>query len=428
MSSLSLKKLVATLRGSNASIDNLREMVKPLHIKVRAEVTNNDTQRVLLTSNRKKSNFNVKLCRQCNGVVLEFPTWNILAIPSAVLPISGSTTQLTKNLNEYDVYEIRDGSMITLYWYQLRWQMASANGFDISGYKFLSNRTYSELFDESAAKHLNTKKLLPGYCYTLIFRHHELHPLLTDPETIWCICAYKIVNSDESNSHVSTYEEVADELLPCKKQQPCSITSFNELHNKNIDALSDYTWSVTNNSAPIINYGYILRSATSNVLLESTLMRRIRNYVYNVPIHVRSSCTSSSSQNSILSGSSQNSVLSGSSLNYIILRAFLHYPTKTQFIRLFPQFSTKYSELSSYMEKIVSGVIDSLRNTNAYAATIESASANNKLDIAAVKFIKLITADPSINVFDVNAQSIITDYIVDAKYTDFFYDLLFVGN
>lgn len=392
------------LVNSKTPLDDLALLTKKLNIKMRKETSldeNAPTSRVILTSIRNKADFNIELCRQCNGVIMEFPSWKVLAMPSPVLPI---ITPKIRNTADYDIFEIRDGTIVTLYHYGEKWCMGSANGYDISDYTWLGQGTYRELFDECGKKFLMPLKT--NCCYTIGFRHHSIHPLLNDPNDMWLICAYDLDTGEFVNND-----------FPLREQLPLRTNpTIQQLLRRNSTALDEYNKSISNGGSPKIHYGYILRARTqigaaSNILLESTLLKRIRGLVYNIPasMHSDNKC-----------------------LEYIILRAYLNYPCRTSFVHLFPQFNNRYIKYNNIMDKLLNKVVNSLRNSNIKAALIEAATTTDTnvstIDKLALIFVKAIEADQSINVFDTNGTSIVNDYITDVKYLPIYYEMLVVND
>src|SRR5277367_3970935 len=139
------------------------------------------TRRILLTTHKGTADYSKPLARMCNGLILEWPTWNVLALPPPVLlPLSSIGRDY--DMNEFAIYEIKDGTTVTLYWYADRWCMGSANGIDISNYTWFDPvTTFRTALDEvlsGSCPGFDWATLNKNKSYTIGFRHNKFHPLI----------------------------------------------------------------------------------------------------------------------------------------------------------------------------------------------------------------------------------------------------------
>lgn len=390
--------------------------------------------RVILTSNRNKANFNKPLVAECNGVVLEYPTWDVLSVPPKMFNPKFRLNDVLSG--EHIVYEINDGTTVTLYWYNNKWNISSTNGYDVSGYKWLGKRDYMEaLLDVSAAYNFSFDKLDRNCCYTIGFRHHDFHPLLTDPQKMWLIqtCDVSKMNSE---SPKLTMVDGSSTGIPMQTAVDIDMAT---MQKNNAEALNKYINSYR--KTPIIDYGYIIRSKSgSDVVLESTLLKNIRLTMYHIPKlrHCNSELTPLER------------------LEYNILRAYLGNDTKYLFANLFPQFSNYYRKYDDIFGRLSSRIIQLLRNkpipggklltnkTNVGNNSANNNNANNnsnsngnsnngintpsddKFNTLAVKLYEYIST-VKINVQDPQSQSIINDFITNSCYMDMYYTFLIRG-
>jgi hypothetical protein len=95
-----------------------------------------------LTSNRLKADFDRELTRACNGVVFEYPSWRVLSVPTPMFNPRFRATDVSENMNSYSIYKIKDGTTVTMYYYNDQWCLSSTNGFDVSGYQWMGPSTY----------------------------------------------------------------------------------------------------------------------------------------------------------------------------------------------------------------------------------------------------------------------------------------------
>lgn len=395
-------------------------------------------KRVLLSSDRNKADFNSLLVQQCNGVVLSYPDWKVLAVPAPMFNPKYKMSSIAEKIHEYTVYEISDGTTLNLYWYDNRWCMSTTNGFEINNYKWIGNLTYADGLTQSTRGYpdFGFDKLDKTRSYTVGFRHHDFHPLLADPARAWFIQSCDV---DAANKGVisTTYDDKIG--IP-----PQTLVALPKLDNKGVIA-----WMTTKNANSLaryfttlkempskceIHYGFILRgsfdkhSVHTNVMIESELLSNVRRLIYNVPKNEITDTFGSE-------GSRER-------LEYMILRAFLSYNTRFNFLQLFPQFAKQFDTYNDYVSKLIDRVCDGLRNNHVRGEIARRSNVNNpnpnlslRIDRLANYFIGVAnntfsSNDPNskgLNPLDSNTKSIITDLINDTVYVDQYYMHLVAG-
>jgi len=373
---------------------------------------------VVILSTQRHVKFHRELERQCNGVVLEYPTWRILALPPQMF--NGSSYKhidIIKSLHRYNIYEVLDGTTVTLYWFRDCWKLATVRNYDVGNLKWVGPLTYWEAFKEVAAGYpnFNLDKLNKDCSYTIGFRHSHFHPLAADPPKMWAIQEYNRVGVDVDSWEplVSPIRLSPDIGLPVQTQikKPNGSSNgkyFKEMVLKNQVALGQFLASGNLDNRVKPHYGYILRredgGSVSNILLESSLLRQIKYHVYNVPdVKYRDQ---------------------SNHMKYIILRAFLNCAVKFEFLQLFPQYSNEYHNLDKLFTKLANTIIYSLRNRTRIV-TNDSADINSKINNLASIMVQLIEKCCHVNVLDSNGLSIILDFIIDKKYLEMYYTCLF---
>lgn len=396
---------------------------------------NNNVQRVLLTSDRLHAEFHRELSRECNGVVLEYPSWKVLSIPSPMFNPKYRINDIIKHLDKYSIYEINDGTTVTLYWYGGKWCLSSTNGFDVSDYKWMGQFTYKDAIGVVAKQYpeFSFEKLSKDHCYTIGFRHNEFHPLLTDPAKMWLIQVVDLVKINAAVPALSTLQNT-DIGLPLQTKAVLPNLSYSELmrwmQNRNREALNKYLNSVREGGAICdIHYGYVLRcsteslgsgsvaSANCNIILESELLKQIRYNMYNLPKRKYTEAVLITSENR---------------LEYTILRAFLNCSAKHLFITLFPQYVNYYHKYDAIFTKLSNRIVSALRNKNNRDMVFKSYKArdtlNSKIDKVAAVQINNIEKSGKVNVMDPVGVNIVMDFIMDKKYLDLYYNCLFGGD
>lgn len=451
--------------------------------------------RVLLYSDRNSGDFNHPISFECNGVILDTETWKPLVIPSAAFNTSPDYKSVEQNMHNYKIYPIFDGTLVNFYYYGKNgsdsnevtnninniavntWCMGSKHGYDVSSYKWIGEKTYLEAF-KSALGSVTYEDFIaalsPDACYSVLFRCHEFHPLLNDPQQVQLVriadlnTMEEVVHDDprylKIKALISEQKPYEDELLFCdlyhfisevnsmnQNTQPKNETTelpqhdmaqkatpqnielrnaiskkkFKSLISRNQDALESYLRSVPvpkkgkdatafKTHAPHIHYGYILRDSrwhsVSHVMLESTLLKQIRQYIYNLPNAKHGSAT-------------QTKITEANRLNYSILRAYLSpFAQREQFLRLFPQFIPTYGYYDDMMTKITKRVIKQFKGhtggrlskgdkiTTPNEATPEPTD-SKKIEVISRELYKHISSREKINPFDKNSVSLIRNYI-----------------
>lgn len=373
--------------------------------------------RVILTSERRSGNFKRELVRQCNGVVLEYPSWNILSVPSAMFDPTMKTNAVV--LSDYTVYDIKDGTTVTLYWYanqitpdESRWCLSSTNGFEMNDIKWMGPTPYYEAFMETAKAYpaFSLDKLNKKCSYTIGFRFQDFHPLRDEKSPkMWLIQATNVdgcklsINKDNIGIPIQSPAN-----LP--KIPPNEL--FKWMKEKNAAALNRYTLS--SKTSAEIHYGFVLRSKTnhSDFILESELLKSVRTLMYNMPKR---------HHNEALQITAQNRV------EYTTLRAYLSYRTSSLFITLFPQFNKYYQKYDTIFKKLSNKIISLLKNNRRdrdVATAGEKVTLDTRINDTALLMVKHIESNNQINVMDAQGANIINDFIRDLKYLDWYFTCL----
>ncbi len=386
------------------AIPRLSQMVGE-DIKVRFEDSSESSNRILLTSLRARANFARQLARQCNGIVLEYPSWKVLSMPHSMLSQRFSAAELCKHIDNYDIYDIKDGTTITLYYYKEQWCMSSTNGFEVSAFQWIGPMTYKEIFEQLIQQYpeFSYDRLDKTHSYTIGMRHQSFHPLLTDPASMWLIqsCDLSMLNTCRPDSiHTDTdiglplqYPSNGLPTLPPK-------ALLNHLTAKNAAAMTRYMTTRATNK-PDIHYGYILKSkdqSRPDIVLESELLKKIRGLLYNLP-----------------KGHLAPNINAQNRCNYAVLRAYLS-ADKRVFIDLFPQFITEFKRYDSIFQSLITKVMCQLNRK-----TIDQVVSLPPLSTLAVRLAAYIREHCDINAMNADGYSIVSNFIVDKRYLDMYF-------
>jgi hypothetical protein len=369
--------------------------------------------RMLLTVNRTKADFGLELARQCNGVVLEYPTWRVLSYPAKIFNPKYRLSEVLSNIENYEVFDIKDGTTVTLYWYAPAgsWRLSSTNGFDVNSYQWMGPNTYQAALSAVMKNYPNFsfKRLDKSKCYTVGFRHNDFHPLQADKPKMWFIqsCDLARLNEEPFDLVVNTSEDIGLPLqvpavLPEKKRLLAYCVE------KNMHALDRYLSAARNRKTPEIHYGFIFRSKTgqSDYMVESELLKTVRTLIYNLPKRRPAGATP---------------ITSGNRLEYAIFRAYLSNTTKSTFLGLFPQFEGRYRSYDDTFSKLSNRIIQILRNRNGREPARPPAG---RIETVATSLAGHIRKHIQVNVMDSQGPSIVSDFLLDYHHLELYFTCL----
>lgn len=329
-------------------INNLIDLVRPLKIKLMYERKSNENYfKFVLSTNRFKANFNYTLVRKSNGLIFLITensgqlTCKLLNLPINDLNPKFKKTQI--NYSNYDVYPIRDGTILNLYYCPMekKWLFGTKNAFDISpiswrGYK------YSDLIENLLGNYpeFNYSRLNPNYSYTIGFKHPAIHPFNQPeiwpgyPDTKW-IKELWLVQITDLKSGKKIKMDIG---IPNSEQLP---EPDSDPSQKLLNSLDDYLKNKK------IFLGFILRSKDENktgpysdLILESKLWETIRNSIYQLPFN----------QNNVIRERKEERF---KNMNLVILDCYLDITRKNMFIELFPQFILYYKFFNFIIDQTV---------------------------------------------------------------------------
>lgn len=421
--------------------------------------------RIILSCDRRNARSNSPLCSECNGAVIDARTWTLLVAPPRAFsprpPARNVDRALAANgangTGHYDVIQVSDGTVVTLYRWKHPvkgpiWCLSSSNGYDVSPLRWMGPKSYAEIVHELLEEHeefaertgmcLVQDLLFPGdtrldfadldasKCYTIGFRHRNFHPMKADPQGIWNIQAADLATgTPEYKSQglagvprqaVYTFSELADLAAkagaPIADDQPITLNVFEHINR----AALDETKAIIAKDKPSppqegeihkcpFNYGFILRSRNpaatsphSDVLIESSLLRRVRQLVYMRPprqVH--------------------DELDESSRLEYNAIKAFLTPTDREDFIALFPEFASHFTSYREFIDNVVHLIIKMHRENAMSTGTRKPEEAQLSTQTKTVArgiYTHLIRHEKNFMVFNADAVSIVSDYVVRPEY------------
>mgnify|MGYP000318102296 FL=1 len=287
------------LEKSNKDINYIRSYVYKNYIKTVVENSEDNSNRVMFIANRFKSNFNNPMSFECNGLIGDYNkinnSWKLLVIPTELF----NSQKLIKseiinyyNQNNYKLCKVYDGTIINIYYYKGCWKISTNKAYDANNLIYIENKTYLDVFNELLNNYpnFNISKLDINKCYTLCLKYHKYHPFIENykenPNKIIFIQSIDM-NEFNNNKKIKINE---NEDLGFEITEKLDINNYNNLQNLYLMLNNEINRfkkeSKLENYKPI--FGFILRSNNfsvttnySNILLESNLLSKIRNFIYN---------------------------------------------------------------------------------------------------------------------------------------------------
>lgn len=333
-----------------------REMTKPFQA---LEGSGKYIGRVIITLPRYKTDISCKLLGiECNGVVLDARTWEILALPPRAFNRNPTMHQVEAYLKEghYDIVEVMDTTIVTMYNWGGVWHISSNQGYDVSPFLWMGDLTYAEVLQEllkaagHAEVHIENAHLVmptldPKYSYTVAFRHHNFQPFRQDPQGIWLIHVCPL-DTPKPKSPMEQPEIAGLLKIP---QQKCvemeGEVTLERLRKRLDQALGD---AIAERG---IHYGYVLRSRSpsitqtqSDILLDSSLLKFVRDCMYRPPQPSHANCITHANRRS-----------------YNLARIALNIDpsVRAKFAALHPELEEELEECSSMINDIVGRILSS---------------------------------------------------------------------
>jgi hypothetical protein len=446
----------------NKDLSYIRSYVYKNFIKTVIEANELDTHRVMFIANRFKSDFSNPISFECNGIIAEYNkkmnTYKALVIPVQLFnsqKLIKTEIERFYTSNQYELYKVHDGTLINLYYYNNSWRISTNKAYDANNLIFVNDKTYEdvlheimELYPSFQLKNLDTNK-----CYTLCFKYEPFHPFIENEflpvNKLTFIQSVNLPEFNDNNKLIISEDE--DIGLPINKKY--DLNQFKNLH-----AVLDYLNNEINRYKhehhlemyePV--FGLILRSKNfkttknySNILLESNLMTKIRNLIYNhtftKKLHFYDVLTKNNGTNLSINKNYYNM------LDLISLKVFLTKKDINLFITLFPQYrqvlknyETIFKYITRYFIKNYNvfqnnmNDFDKILKNQMYLETdkIENLTAIHINYEALNKLLCIICLDLYNKKINLNVNEnydILYDYLNNMLYIDYYYSYFYKHN
>lgn len=243
---------------------------------------------------------------------------------------------------------------------------------------------------------LDFSRLNKSKSYTIGFRHHNHHPLKSDPEYMWNI----------QNVHLHTGKiEFNDGIQGLPNQK--IITAVNSLDQLNYLNKSSISEAIRSES-PVFNYGFILRSKNvsvtkefSNILMGSSLLKKIKKNIYDYPAN-----------------SLKQFIDNTNRFEYITMKNFFNKAERNEIIQLYPQLIEKFPLYAKCVNDTVLCTLDIMKNKQ----TNSNEPINYQTCIITLSYslLKHIAKFEALDPFNKDTESILKDYYSNIEYSVLF--------
>ena len=312
------------------------------------------TRMIFSTLHTHKNNLCNIYTQECNGLILEMGTWKPLMVPPRSLRFNIETDISNKFLHQglYHIYKVLDGTCFNLYYFNDKWVISTAKGYEMNDMKWEKN-TYQELITDCLSKlsvpmtwEEFTAGLVKTKCYSLGFKHPNFHRFSENNNSVYKLWFIQSVDLDENSSqYLWSSDKSPFENIKSQEFYDKPVGNLKELYHVATNALNNYINTRDVNTKDIC-YGFILRSVNyeitgyhSDLFIESSLMRTIRKIWY---------------ENTIIDLCHSNK---WNKETAITLNMYLDSNMRDTFINLFPQYSDLFSKYTSTIKDIIECMI-----------------------------------------------------------------------
>jgi len=323
-------------------------LVRALHkqyIKLAYEPGDN---RALFYAVRNKADM-TGLAGKLNGIILDLATLKFICIPSMgfdeVINDSSKENFIKSGFdkNEYDVYAINDGTTVNVYYYNGKWQIATARGVSVNMKKWYGLSWTSVL--KSVFERFNVKLggLDKDRTYSFTIQHPEYHPIIND----YGLSIISIV------SHTKFNENYDNNLRqPINKTIIPGVGFQRQLRNMNLGKIMKFNKTSIDHflNTGVKNFGYILRRKDANsdgcdIVMPSTLRNYIADHIYDVKADMELNRT-----------------------NYINLYNYVN--NDGLYSRIFPQYQDHFNELNTKIANLIERILNNDPDTRRLESVI----------------------------------------------------------
>lgn len=475
-----VEKLIHTHSESDV-INQIRSFLFKNYIKTVVEQVDStaDGFRMMFIANRFKSKFDNPITKECNGSVFYYSRSDNRFYPLVIPTHMFNSQKLVKsNIHNiyknggYDVYPVLDGTVVNLYNYKGEWRISTNKAYDATNLVMYDDKTYMDVFNESLSYNNNiaVKTYLESldkntgfHSISMCVKNSGFHIFQENFTTfgehlnnrITIIHHYfsNIVNNlyksekvvMDSNSVVYSFTSES------MKKNSNGFMSWKELNNNITSSIQSF--KKYNNQIGFVPFlGVILRSKSengeyNNILMESNLMSKVRNFIYNFGFSKNLTYKNILSNNYSTGGEEMvKSYYNMSCLNRLYI--FLNRKDVSLFLSLFPHFKKEFAEFNQFFSFLTTFIMknsSTLEKNLINVDNILSGSVNislNKLPEhqdndtmnhiykpSLSKLCMVIIAELALKQININSNHegwcMLNDFIINSKFLDYYYAFMY---
>ena len=459
-------------------INQIRSFLFKNYIKTVVENVDKEADgfRMMFIANRFKSKFDNPLTRECNGAVFFYSREKKYFYPLVVPAPLFNSQKLTKS-NIHNIYKnggylvtpVMDGTIMNLYKYKNEWRISTNKAYDATNLIMFDEKTYMNVLDECISYEHNTAvkgylssltNVVGGYSITLCVKNISFHVFQEN----FTEYGYKLNNriTIVQQFHMPDNQTTAiisldpSSVIYSFTSQANTISSesyisWKELMNKMTTSIS--TFKRYNNQVGFSPFlGVILRSKSysstgeySDILLESNLMAKIRNFLYNFGFSKNLTYKNVLSNNCV-----QEAVKSYYNMTCVNrLHIFLNRKDVNLFNALFPHFKKEFAEynhffsfLTTFIMKNIPIMEQNLTNLNSIMSgdvdiqlsklpehQNEMSSMDHIYKAGLSKLCMVIVGELAIKKINIQQShegwNMLNDFLINVKFLDYYYAFMY---
>jgi hypothetical protein len=313
--------------------------------------------RVVLHTRRENADFKNPLVKECNGIVFEYNDgWNLLAMPQFAFCTNKISMRKLIDLQSaggYDVYEVLDATILTLYYYNGSWRISSTKGYDIGSTEMIAGMTFMDAMQDlmdTKYKAFTFDSLTKHYSYTIALRHSKYH-IFDETKHLANRTKHIPKPGVDMNSYimVMTIADLTNGTFISRHVPGLPFQNPLTIRDNNVSLLMNYARSAYAKYAKAYQlqnfkykplYGYILRSKSrmvpdeySTIFIESELYKAIKYGLYK-----------------------NNASLRSCDYNKLVVQMSMNHERYNQFRIMFQQFNDKFEQLRLNLDDLA-GVV-----------------------------------------------------------------------
>jgi hypothetical protein len=153
------------------NFDSLKNILESdlYNLKIKED---SDYPKLFLIHTQDNSAYNIPFVNECNGIILEKNTFKIMCYTFTKCK---DTEIISDNIDLESLYyeKALEGTLIRLFFYENKWIISSKKCIDAAKTRWLSDKSFAQLFEECVQSYTFVHNLNQNYCYSFVIMHHE---------------------------------------------------------------------------------------------------------------------------------------------------------------------------------------------------------------------------------------------------------------